>query len=129
MSAVERFLHGDMGHAVARRSAVPVLFARRNPDHVARSKFAYRTALGLEAADAGDDIERLPKRVRVPIGSRARLERDAAGPNPRRRRRFDDRILPDRAGKTLFRRAAGRPRAGRMEVHVYPPLIRPSFFG
>src|ERR1700689_5209744 len=36
--AVERFLHGHMHHDRGRPGAVPMLFARRNPDHVAGAK-------------------------------------------------------------------------------------------
>ena len=107
--AVERFLHGNVGHGVRRRSAMPMLLAWRNPDHVTGLYLPYRTALGLKAADAGDDIQRLPERMRMPIGSRAWLEGHPAGSDPRRRRRFDNWVLPDGAGKALLRRTAGRP--------------------
>src|SRR5438445_7124992 len=32
--AVQRFLNGDMSHRGRRRSAVPMLFTRREPDHI-----------------------------------------------------------------------------------------------
>src|SRR5579872_1306606 len=96
---------------------MPMLFARRDPDDVAWPDLQYRTAFGLEASDAIDDVKRLTERMGVPIRSRARLEGHATGANPRWRRCIDNRILPDRAGKAIFRRAAGRPRAGLMKVH------------
>lgn len=38
--AVERFLDRDMGHRRVRRGTVPVFFARRKPDDVARANLA-----------------------------------------------------------------------------------------
>src|SRR6266404_4811912 len=64
--SVERFLHRDMGHPVGRRAAMPVFFARRNPDDVASANFAHRLSQGLNPADARDDVERLAERVRMP---------------------------------------------------------------
>src|SRR5207253_10940740 len=37
--AVQRFLNGDMSHRGHRRSAVPMLLARRKPDHIAWPNF------------------------------------------------------------------------------------------
>ena len=56
---------------------MPVFFARRNPDHVAGPDLADRSALGLHPADAGDHVQRLAERMGMPVGPRARLERDA----------------------------------------------------
>src|ERR1700712_3139083 len=63
MFSVERLLHGDVGHAVIRRTAMPMLFTRRDPDHVARPDLAERPALGLHPADARHDIQRLAERM------------------------------------------------------------------
>jgi hypothetical protein len=38
--AVELFLNGDVGHGRGGRGAMPVLLARRDPDHVARPDLA-----------------------------------------------------------------------------------------
>ena len=59
----------------------------------------------------------------MPGGSRAGLEGDPVGDQTRRRLRRDDRILPDRAGEILLWRAAGRPRAGEMDIHGVPPSL------
>ena len=61
-----------------------MLFTRRNPHHVTRTYLADRTSLGLNPADAGDDIERLPQRMGMPIRPRPRLEGHAVRGNPRR---------------------------------------------
>ena len=49
--AVLDLLDGDMGHRGGRRRAVPVLFARREPDDVAGPDFLDRAALALRAAE------------------------------------------------------------------------------
>src|SRR5881396_1628990 len=36
---VERFLNGNVRHCSRRRSAVPMLFVRRKPDHITRPNF------------------------------------------------------------------------------------------
>ena len=99
MIAVERLLHGDVNHGARGRRTMPVLLARRNPDIVARADFADWAAPGLHAAKAGDDVQRLSERMGVPGGARAGFERDPRGPDARRRRRFDDRVLPHRTGE------------------------------
>jgi hypothetical protein len=80
---------------------VPVLFTRRNPDDIAWPDLLYRSALGLKQADAGDDIQRLAERMRMPIGTCTRFEGNACRDDPRRRLGRDDGVLPDRAGKML----------------------------
>ena len=50
--SVQRFLHREVGHAVGRRSPMPMLFTRRNPDDIARPDLAHRFTLGLNPADA-----------------------------------------------------------------------------
>src|SRR6266851_2559438 len=42
--AVLRFLHRDVNHAGGRSAAMPMLFARRNKDHIAALDLAYRLA-------------------------------------------------------------------------------------
>ena len=55
----------------------------REPDHVAGPDLLDRAALALRPAAAGGDDQRLPERMRVPCGARARLEGDAALPATR----------------------------------------------
>ena len=63
---------------------MPMLFAGRNPHHIARPYLDYRTSLGLDPAHACDDIERLPQWMSMPIGARAGLEGNAIRSYPRR---------------------------------------------
>src|SRR5215213_3286241 len=77
MLAVERLLHRDVHHAGIRPGAVPVLLARRNPHGVARLDLANRTAFGLHAPNTGNDMQRLPQRMRVPRRARAGFETHA----------------------------------------------------
>jgi hypothetical protein len=75
--AVEQFDDGDVGHGRGRRRAVPMLFARWEPDDIARTDFLDRPAFALHPAGTGGDDQRLAQRVRVPRSARARLEGDA----------------------------------------------------
>src|SRR4051812_23897098 len=68
--AVELFLHGDVRHRGGGRGAVPVLFTRRKPDHVAWPDLFYRPAPALYPAAASRDDQRLPERMRVPRRAR-----------------------------------------------------------
>src|SRR3954471_7150620 len=74
--AVERLLDGDVGHGRGRGGPVPVLLARREPDHVAGPDLLDRPAPAPHPAAAGRDDERLAQRVGVPRGPGAGLERD-----------------------------------------------------
>ncbi len=74
--AVERFLNGDVRHGRGGRGAMPMLFARREPDHVAGPNLLDRAAPTLRSPAASRNDQRLAKRMGVPCGSSARLERD-----------------------------------------------------
>ena len=80
--AVELLLYGDMCHGRGGRRAMPMLFARRAPDHVARADDLDRPAPALDEAAAGRDDERLTERMRVPIAARAWLERYVGAARP-----------------------------------------------
>jgi hypothetical protein len=67
--AVELFLYGDVRHARGRRSAVPVLLAGRERDHITRPDLLDRTAFALSPAEARGHDERLPERMRMPCSS------------------------------------------------------------
>src|SRR4029077_3815446 len=123
--AVERFLHGDMHHHRSRPGAVPVLFARRNPDHVAGADFAHLAAPALHPAAAGHDTQSLPERMGVPMGAGAGLEAHQAGADARRRRRMDDGVLPHDTGERVRRPAARWPGATGMNVHGRCPPMPP----
>src|SRR5260370_34901179 len=100
---------------------MPMFFARRNPDHVARPDFLHRSTLGLDPADAGDYVQRLAQRVGMPCRPRTRLERYPVRGNPRRSLGCDDRVLPDGTGEILIGGSARRPRTGEMNLHGIPP--------
>lgn len=51
-SAVQPFLNCDVRHRLSRRRAMPVLFARRKPDDIARPDFLDGTAPALHASHA-----------------------------------------------------------------------------
>src|ERR1700724_799223 len=123
VTAVERFLYRHVGHASGWGAPVPVFLARWNPDHIARFDLAHRFALGLDPADARDDVQRLAERVCMPVGPRAGLEGHAICDNARRRFGCNDGIRPDGAVKMLFGRPACRPRAGEMDIHDVPPAM------
>src|ERR1700728_3881232 len=72
--AVKRFLHSDMNHDGARTGAVPMFFARRNPDHIAGTDFSGLIAPYLNPAAAGNHRECLAERMGVPMSPRTRLE-------------------------------------------------------
>src|SRR3954468_20482789 len=75
--AVERLLDGDVRHGRGRRGAVPVLLARREPDHVARPDLLDWASPALRQAAASGHNQCLAERMGVPRRSGAGLERDA----------------------------------------------------
>src|SRR5207247_5464145 len=72
--AVELFLDGDVGHGGGGGRAVPVLFARRDPNHVTGADLLLRPAPSLHPAAAGRHDQRLSERVGVPGGAGTWLE-------------------------------------------------------
>ena len=78
--AIELFLNGDMAQGGGRSGTVPVLFARREPDYVARPYFFYWSTPALDPSATGCDDERLAEGVGMPGGASAGFERyDGAG--------------------------------------------------
>jgi len=67
--AVEIFLNGDMRHGGGWRRAMPMLLARREPDHIAGMNLFNRTGLALRLAAAGCDNQGLTERMCVPRGA------------------------------------------------------------
>src|SRR5437763_14059389 len=90
-----------MGHEAVRSRAVPVLLARLEEDAVAWADHLDRAAAPLAEADAFEDVDRLAVRVRVPRGTRARSEVDAARAQARPARRRGDRVDVHRPGEPL----------------------------
>src|SRR5215210_7871526 len=70
--AVDGLLDGDVCHGGGGRRAVPVLDARREPDHVAGPDLLLRAAPLLYPPEARRDDEGLSDRVRVPSRARSR---------------------------------------------------------
>ena len=66
-----------MRHETRRAGAVPVGLARLEEHPVARTDHLDRAALALAQADALQHPDRLPVRMGVPGGARARREVDA----------------------------------------------------
>jgi hypothetical protein len=95
--AVEHFDDGDVGHGREGCGAVPMLFARREPDDVTRANFLDRSSPTLHPATAASHDERLAQRVRVPRGASAGLEGDTGAKRACRNRRFEQRVNAHRA--------------------------------
>ncbi len=87
----------DMGHRRIRRRAVPVFFAGRKPDDIARTNFLDWAALALRPAATQTHDERLAERMRVPCGPRARLESDNGSADASGGISFERRVDPDGA--------------------------------
>src|SRR5206468_1547404 len=75
--AVQPLQDRDVRHRRGRRGAVPVLLARRAPDHVTGADLLDRPSPALDEAKTGGDDQRLPERMRVPRRPRSRFERHA----------------------------------------------------
>jgi hypothetical protein len=73
---IEPLLDSDVRHRRRGRRPVPVLLARREPDHVARMDLLDRAALPLDPAAAGRDDERLTQGVGMPGRPAPGLEGD-----------------------------------------------------
>jgi hypothetical protein len=63
--AVALFLDGDVRDGRSRRGAMPMLFARWEPDHVTRPDFLDRSPRALRPAATGGDDNGLTQRVGV----------------------------------------------------------------
>src|SRR5206468_994670 len=96
-----------MRHRRGRRCAMPMLFARRAPDHIAGPDDLDRAAPALHEAAAGRDDERLAERMRVPITARAWLERYVGAARPRRAWRLEQLVDAYRA-REIFGGPSGR---------------------
>src|SRR5207244_4126816 len=83
LARVVRLLQRDVGHEPPRGGAMPVFLARLEEDAVARADDLDRTALALAEADPFGDPDRLPVRVGMPGGARARREMHARCADPR----------------------------------------------
>src|SRR6266404_3813715 len=116
--SVQSLLNGDMRHRRRRTCAMPVFFARRKPDHIARSNFFDRSAFALRPTKARRDDQRLTERMRMPGSAGTRFERDARATNTCRIRRLEQRINAHTAGKPISRSLARRLRSGSFYFHI-----------
>jgi hypothetical protein len=87
--AVQCLLNGDVRHRGRRRSAVPMFFTRRNPDHIARPDFLDGAVPTLNPPKPGRDDQRLAKWMCMPGSASTRLERNACATNTCRVRRLE----------------------------------------
>src|SRR5688572_22693492 len=116
--AVELLVDGGVRQGRRRRGAVPVLFAGRDPDDIARADFLDRPAPPLYPATARRDQERLAERMRVPSGPRAGLKGDARPGRTRGGDGLDQGVNPHRAGEPVGRALGGRLRSASFDFHV-----------
>jgi hypothetical protein len=75
--AIKLFLNRNVGHGRRWRRAVPMLLARRKPDHIAGPDFFNRPAPALRATATRGHNQRLPQRMGMPGRPGAGLERNA----------------------------------------------------
>src|SRR5438309_799369 len=73
-AALVVLLHRDVDHESVGSRAVPVLLSRLEEHAIAWPDDLDRSALPLTQPDTFGHVDRLPVRVRVPRGSRARCE-------------------------------------------------------
>src|SRR6516165_7712174 len=104
--AVERLLNSDVAHARCCRRLVPMLVTGWTRDHIARTDFPFGAAPALGPAAARGDDQPLAKRMGMPCGPGAGLERHQTGADARRLNRLKQRIDPHIAGE-IFRRSLG----------------------
>src|SRR5438876_4099406 len=105
--AVELLLDGDMRHRRGRRCAMPMLFARRARDHVARPYHSDRTAPALYQPAARRHDKRLTQGMRVPVAASAWLERHVGATRTCRAGRLEELVDADSAGEILGRSSRG----------------------
>src|SRR6266571_7804689 len=116
--AVEIFLNGNVRHGRGRRRAVPMLLARRKPNHVARTNFFNRAAFALNASTAGSNNQSLAERMRVPSRACARLEGETCAGYACRSGSAEQWINPHRAGEPIYWAFAGWLRACYFDFHI-----------
>jgi hypothetical protein len=117
-----------MRHGRSGCGAVPMFFAWREPDHIAGMNFFHRPAFALDPTATGGNDQRLPQRMRVPGGARARLECDARARHPCGRRRLKQRVNPHRAGKPVGRATVRWLRAHSFDFHLNPFVWQRLFY-
>jgi hypothetical protein len=121
--AVQLFLNGDMRHGCGGQRAVPMLFSRRELDHVARPDLLNRAAPALRQTAARRHDERLAEQMRMPGRPRAGLKRDAGADRACRSDGLKQRVNAHRAGEPIRRTFPGRLRAASFDFHSLDSFI------
>src|SRR5438270_79780 len=116
---VELLVNGDVGHRGRRRCAVPMLFTRRDPDHVTRPDLLDRPAPPLRTTHTERHDQGLTEGMGVPCSARPRLERDTGTRDACRIGCLVERIDPHGAGEPIGRPFAGRLRASSLDLHSF----------
>src|SRR5947208_13362972 len=98
---------------------MPILLARRKPDHVARTNFFNRAAFALNASTAGSNNQSLAERMRVPGCACARLKGDTCAGCARRNGSAEQWINPHLAGEPIGRSFVGWLGACSFDFHNY----------
>src|SRR5436305_323128 len=99
--AIFLFLNGDMRHASVRGRAVPVLFARGEPDYITGTNLLDLPAPALNPSKAGGYDQSLAERMSVPRSSCTRLEGNAGTLNKTRVRRLEEGVDADASGEPV----------------------------
>jgi len=99
--AVELLLDCNVRYRCRRRRSVPVLLSGSEPDNVTRPYLLDWTAPALRPSAPRSNNQYLPKRMRVPSGSCARLKSDTCAHHPSRIRRGKQRIDPYRTSEPV----------------------------
>src|SRR5947207_10560861 len=97
---------------------MPVLLARGEPDHVARTKLLGRASPVLRTAAARRHDQRLAERVGVPSGPGARFECDAGADRARRLMCLKQGIDANASGEVVGWSLAGWLRAASLDLHL-----------
>src|SRR5437867_2767745 len=97
-----------MGHRGRRRRSVPMLQARRKPDHVTGAHFFDRTALTLNPAEPRGDDQCLAEGMGMPGAPCTWFECDAARGDAAGFTYREERVNSHGSGKILGRSWAGR---------------------
>jgi hypothetical protein len=122
---VEVFLNRAVRHGCCRAGAVPVLFAGRNLDHVARTNLLNCTTPTLYPAAPGGDDDSLTERMRVPRSPCARLECHAGTGDERRLGRLERGSIRTVSVNHSGGPFAERLRSDSLDFHVLSSDVLP----
>jgi hypothetical protein len=118
-----RFLDRQMNHRVTRISAMPVPFARFNPNRIAGRDYLRWSARELHTPDSSQHMQSLPHGVRMPRSPRHRFEGNAIHRKSCGRSGSYDLINPHRAREPILRPLAATAHLIRKYFHFFFPAI------